>query len=73
MTAAMLGIGFLGLIANSTSAKAHDFDEDESWRRTEWREHQWREQRWREQEWREHARDRYAPPREAYTAPSYYV
>ena len=72
-TAAIMVIGLLGIIATSTSAKAHDFDDDEGWHGHEWSEHQWHEQRWREHEWREQAHERYAPPPVVYAPPNYYV
>lgn len=73
MTSALVFIGLIGIVAGSVPARAHDFDEDEGAHHGRWREHQWHEQRWREHEWREQARERYAPPREAYAPQGYYV
>lgn len=74
VTAVLAVFGLLGVVAASTPAKAHDFDDDDGgWRRQAWREHQWQEQHWREHEWRERARESYAPPPVVYAPPGYYA
>jgi len=68
VTAVLAVFGLLGVVAATTPAKAHDFDDDGGWQRQEWRAHQWREQRWRER-----ARESYAPPPVVYAPPGYYA